>query len=413
MFASYEILLDALLAYSLKERFVFLFGSGLTRPDGPGRPGVPDAEAIVQIVRSSLNSRQRRDLDRELVSPPHNRYQTAMSYLERVQGRSATQRIIAGAVLNAFTLTDTPDAVNRLGRVPTLEEIYALTEDALDSWILSPAVEAFGHLVMVCGRIFGADILTTNFDPLIEISIRRAGGHCFRVALAEDGNLRGIRGSVPRVVHLHGFYHGTDMLHTSEHLTSPRPKLEESLEILLAECTLVVVGYGGWDDVFMRALARAAKQRRSKRVYWAFHEDDDRSILDTHGHVIGPLMASVAWFFKGVDVNTLLPELYTQCCQREFVTRKGLEVYLREATGVVNAETAKWIEIIEGQWTDWRTKIQKEFDISSADVCAALSQFPQWSAEERERALVSFIALILHDRLGPWVIDASASHPQI
>lgn len=46
----------------------------------------------------------------------------------------------------------------------------------IDGWWLSPATEALGELVTKVPKIFGHAILTTNFDPLIEVAIRKAHG---------------------------------------------------------------------------------------------------------------------------------------------------------------------------------------------------------------------------------------------
>jgi hypothetical protein len=53
-------------------------------------------------------------------------------------------------------------------------------DNDIRGWLIAPGIEAVGKLLAQYQDRFGRSILTTNFDPLIEVSIRRAEGHYFR-----------------------------------------------------------------------------------------------------------------------------------------------------------------------------------------------------------------------------------------
>src|SRR5207253_4932818 len=115
-------------------------------------------------------------------------------------------------------------------------------------------------------------ILTTNFDPLIEVAIQRAGGHYFRTMLHSDGNISQTEGNGCHVIHLHGYWHGCDTLHTTRQLSHPRPHLKDSLTHLLRNKLVVVCAYGAWDDAFTEALMDVVRDDTAyPEVIWTFY----------------------------------------------------------------------------------------------------------------------------------------------
>src|SRR5437667_239493 len=69
-------------------------------------------------------------------------------------------------------------------------------------------------------------VLTTNFDPLIEVALRRAGGSPVRTVLEIDGRFDLTHVDIGQhIVHLHGYWSDGDTLHTPDQLERPRPLL--------------------------------------------------------------------------------------------------------------------------------------------------------------------------------------------
>jgi hypothetical protein len=92
----------------------------------------------------------------------------------------------------------------------------------------NPAV--FGEADEFAQRQVGGDrVLTTNFDPLIEVAIRAAGGSCYSTRLDDDQPLNQTMGDGVHVVHLHGYWHGSDTLHRQSQLGRDRLQLRDSL----------------------------------------------------------------------------------------------------------------------------------------------------------------------------------------
>ena len=97
-------------------------------------------------------------------------------------------------------------------------------EADLDGWALTRGTEALGGLISKYPERFGGSLLTTNFDPLFEVAIRRVGGKLFRTILHSDGYLGQTQGEGCHVIHLHGYWYGSDTLHTIQQL---RPLLSK------------------------------------------------------------------------------------------------------------------------------------------------------------------------------------------
>jgi hypothetical protein len=189
----------------------------------------------------------------------------------------------------------------------------AQLESDLDSWVLPVGVQALGVLLATRPASFGHRVLTTNFDPLIEVAIRRAGGQARSLSFKRDGSIDSLvadEGTV-NVVHLHGYWRPTNeaderaMLHDPEQLRADRPTLARELADMLRDETICVVGYSGWDDAFTSALHRLTTGRDID-VLWALHSDNSDEPASLPSPADPQLSVPV---YRGVDSNRLFPQL--------------------------------------------------------------------------------------------------------
>src|SRR6185312_6010729 len=95
-------------------------------------------------------------------------------------GQDEVNQVIIAAVLNAL--------VNK-PKVMIGDEQLDLKglEAQPENWYLRNGVRALGELFVDFNELFSGPILTTNFDPLIEVSIKKASGNPQSVALTTDG----------------------------------------------------------------------------------------------------------------------------------------------------------------------------------------------------------------------------------
>jgi tetratricopeptide (TPR) repeat protein len=283
---------------------LFVVGSGLTAPLSAGEPGVPTVDGVIDLIRAQFSDQQRDALEATLASAT-NPYQHAFHFLLGRMGPRAANGIIKQAV--ACARVPSPDL--RQGRyvlgIDTSDETCREFDNDPSGWTLTPGVEALGKLAALKADIFGKMVITTNFDPLIEASISRFGGHSFRTFWHRDGNINQAAGDGTHVVHLHGYWYGSDTLHTPRQIKQERPQLRASLRQVLRDYTVVVTGYGGWDDTFMQALTDVVTDDSAfPEIIWTFLNKIPDHVLQT---LLPGLDRGRVTLYSGVNSHSFLP----------------------------------------------------------------------------------------------------------
>lgn len=290
------------------QEVVFLLGSPLSAPCLPSGPGVPDVAEVINLIRTEFsgNDEQLRQLDSSLLASP-NKYQTAFKFLLGRKGQDVANEIIQKAVLSARV---DQGSYNSTGWKALSDEQCRALEADHDAWHLGPGLKAVGTLISRYPDAFGGMILTTNFDPCIQQSIFRAGGQSFRTTLHGDASLNQTAATGCHVIHLHGYWWGSDTLHTSRQLTQARPRLTASLNDLLKHKLLVVCGYGGWDDVFTKALFDVVHDDlAAPEVLWLFHGHEPSIQPSLQNQLRAGIDRARVSLYSDIDCNNFLPSL--------------------------------------------------------------------------------------------------------
>lgn len=299
-----EVLVNA--ALMTKRPVAFLVGSPLSLKDGDGVPGIT---AMLDFVRAEIRDRASFALAQfESVlrgKDGADAYQAAMKWLGVNAGQDAVNEVIAKAVLQA--------------REPSAGVCPADSDGVPEDWAIPAGTAHLAELVTHGEDRFLGPILTTNFDPLISLGIRKSGGRAGRRVLTADGTLAGLAEDEPgvrSVVHLHGFWRNADTLHTQAQLTNPRPKLKASLQRLLVaqRRTLIVAAYGGWDDVFTQALVELMNDEQAQLdVIWCFHESDPGQVEQRYGKLLRAMESAIVSNrfrpFGGIDCHSIFADI--------------------------------------------------------------------------------------------------------
>ena len=186
-----------------------------------------------------------------------------------------------------------------------------------EDWLIPVGIEGLARLVRAAPDRFRGPVLTTNFDPLIGLAFEAAGLDAYVRPVSAEGDVRGRmnpqEGQLD-IFHLHGYWRDNPTLHTSAQLGLDRPQLEQSLQRLLEKRTLLVMAYGGWDDVITRALANCFNNADFKgRVCWCFYGSDEAEIQRSNAELFrrfGPGIGNARiQFYKGIDAHVQLPRL--------------------------------------------------------------------------------------------------------
>jgi hypothetical protein len=270
-------------------------------------PGVPGVDGDLIRAEFEDDPVQIAALDKALAVEPGNRYQAAFFFLQGRRGQHMANEIIRRAVLAARC--PAPTAI-QMGSVKDDEDCRHLEFDG-SGWVLTPAMENLGKLIACYPARFGRSILTTNFDPLIQVSIRRADGKTYRTTLHADGNLTQTEAEGCHVIHLHGYWYGSDTLHTHRQLGQPRPHLVDSLGYVLRNKLVVACGYGGWDDAFTEALMNVVRDDTAfPEIIWTFYSQNP-SLGEQLSQRLAPgVNRGRVTLYDGVDCHDLFPALY-------------------------------------------------------------------------------------------------------
>ncbi|WP_176489001.1 NB-ARC domain-containing protein [Rhizorhabdus dicambivorans] len=287
---------------------VFVVGSPITAPH-KDIPGVADVGAVVELIRGEFAKKtgQLEKLDSQLATST-NPYQTAFDFLAGRAGQGAANRIIKRAVSNALVTS---------GENNWSESICSLQDNQLQSfdndinaWHFTPAVQALGRLIAQNPDRFGKLLITSNFDPLLEVSIRRADGMAWRTSLAVDGSINHSSANGCQVIHIHGYWYGTDTLHTNNQLMRSRPTLQNDLLVRLQDRIVVVMAYGGWPDIFMSALGGVVgNDNLFPEILWTCYGEQPQ----LNAYLLSQLRPGIernrVTFYSGIDCNIFLPAL--------------------------------------------------------------------------------------------------------
>ena len=296
---------------------VFLVGSALCVPDQPGGHGVPGVAGMIDLIRDEFaNSNSAAEFENALSSGGPNTYQNAFRFLHARKGQDAANHIVRAAVWSALDINNWPSELSpSLSARDADKAACTILERSASAWYLPAAASDFGQLLVDCFDSFGRTVLTTNFDPLIAVSISRHGGRNYRTVLHSDGTVGQTTAEGTHIVHLHGYWHGADTLHTRQQLTLQRSQLSQSLTHILEGSTLVVVGYGGWDDVVTSALVQIVSDPQSNtEILWAFHDRNRGNIGNSKGSLLDALEPGIVrgrvYLFAGIDCSVLFSAVH-------------------------------------------------------------------------------------------------------
>lgn len=377
------------LVNSGKKRIAFVVGSGLTRGTVTG------VEAMVRAMRSALeDDGDARRFDVEVNGAEWGaRYQQAADFLIRNRDQDLLNRVIRLAVLSACR--SLPPVERRL-LVDNESKLRSVELDG--SWALDPAVHAFGEILAGLPGDVRGPVITTNFDPLIEVSVRMAGGNPNVQYFDSDGSLISpdLTGTVD-IAHVHGFWRRGDTLHTVHQLTSVRPLLDGSLREALRGHVVVVMGYSGWADAFSKSLLARVKEGQNlgmDLIWCSFHALTTESFrsglfnaLDTPGRTT---------FYSPVDLNHALPTLSARLPPKEAGAGAG---GLRGWTRI----TSKYLRVRADACSDLEGHRARYFDGAEPDWATVMdSQVPRLSLATQ---LVDAISTTMsHIEAAPFVV---------
>lgn len=302
----------------------FVLGSGVTAPVVPGVEGVLEIADTYAAGRNDGGALERalaqaRDELGDAGRPIDVYRAYRRVFTDWVSG-GAFDVIAQQAVLKAYRAPDpmeSPLATHGLGQRVERGVGEAVENDRF-SWRLPIGVQALGYLLRRFPESFDYRVLTTNFDPLLEIAIRSAGGRAVSLPLDARGRHGGLGGGdgTVRIFHLHGFWRptvhvrGPQLLHNPTPPADPDSALVTAIAELIHSGTVCVLGTSDWAGTVTAAVA-AVRRTRSVRVLWAAKAEGAEDAQRRAAQLSAATGADVRCF-AGVDAERLLPAFAEQ-----------------------------------------------------------------------------------------------------
>lgn len=273
-----------------KGAITFIIGSAFSQKDKNGF-GIPNVDGVIQFIDDYIERDDPEDLENfraELKNCTHQeRYQKAFAYLSGHHG---------------------PDVINEI-----IADVIKSNEDENGKQRIPKAVCDF--VMAVKNKSFHVkNIVTTNFDTLLEDEFRNQGIDCNSYSLVNDTHFQVNVNDLVNVFHLHGKWN-QDSMHTLNQLQVKRSSIEISLQNLVKDDLVVVIAYGGWEDSFARALANVVTNPMlDYQILWTFFEYEDAIILSKRDDLLNSLKDAITRgrvnFYKGIDCNSVFEKLY-------------------------------------------------------------------------------------------------------
>ena len=293
----YEDLVDSL-ALDMRRSsgsISFLIGSALSlSPDGTG---VPNVKGMCDIIEEYMGEDELNIFDRFVSKNPNyeelsdvSRYQLYFTFLMTVGNANDVKEVLIRAMDKA--------------RNP-------VTGD----WIVSKSLVDLSNIMSFAPHKI-RNILTTNFDEIIEEAVDNNNLSYHQYNLVKDQFINIVRSNAAHNVtisHLHGIWNG-DTMHTTTQLGVWSKRIKDSIEEILSTSTLYVIGYSGWDDIFIKSLQSVVDRFKSDYIIkWAFFDKNAASICNDNKDLFEALEPAITngrfQGFKGVDCNKFFEDV--------------------------------------------------------------------------------------------------------
>lgn len=282
-------------------RLIPVFGSGMSNAV------LPDVVQMISLFAqaSGLDDAEMRERFRSSESDTE-RYQLAASILKHRRGDVRVASVIREAALRACL---------EPCEVKSEENCRALLK--AEKWNIPQGYLYFAEYFRQLPESNRGPIITTNFDPLIEMALDSTEQHfnSFPLGLSEhinDSMLREVQG-IP-ILHIHGYWTSSTTLNTVSQLNRERSYLDSFLRSVMRGATILVLGYSGWNDSFMKVLEARSRELdlMDSEILWCSYSSDPSAILgnSTLERMSGSPHVN---FYLGIDGN----EVFTPFVARD------------------------------------------------------------------------------------------------
>lgn len=266
-----------------KKPITFVLGSAISRKKNGS--GVADVKEIVIHLKNIIKEK--------------NHTEKYVTFL--------TENDLADEYKSLFEYISIIDGQNRINEIIRELVLSNIEQDTGKHRIPSPVSDFTSAISNK--EFYVANIITTNFDTLIEESFKENGVKANSFTMVSDSHLPEGHNGDMNIFHIHGKWDRNDSMHSHSQLNVDRKKLEGSLHELFLNTSVVIMAYGGWEDSFTRTLSNIVNHPNADyNIAWCFYQNSNDAIEKSFGPWFEKLEAARArgriQFFKGIDCTT-------------------------------------------------------------------------------------------------------------
>jgi hypothetical protein len=272
-------------------------------------------------------------------------YVEAMRHIQQIRGMEGVRAFVQRACLNAYNEQIPAPLPDR----PMSDDAFRELVADIPRWRVPGGLSILADIIKYFPGNLDPYIVTTNFDPLMEIALRRVGVQARSVAIMDSDAVpvpMRLSEATATVLHLHGDAQ-SHTVHSPWVIGRPRPQLEAWLQEYLQGASLLVVGNSGFDEMIKRAIrgrlaADDVEGVDRTEVLWPVYED-----LATHP-VVDPELAEffdshrlTVTPYYGVDRDDLffnLHELLSPSKNAERAPAQSMGTNFYELTRTLNSD---------------------------------------------------------------------------
>lgn len=235
-------------------------------PFNPGKKIASGTRA--RIARNFWREFVQRNTSRELILPLNSRTGLPESYSDAYKAAFSPKYV--GAMGEPAQARKFQRALIRLDK-PRLNAAHFLLASLLG---VQPSKSRRSNL-FEASAAFCRLILTTNFDPFLQIALQAVNRLYFVTDTPELGigdEILDDQNDALHLIYLHGTVHRRSQAATDEDIKALKEKNARILAPVLKRHGIIVLGYNGWDDAVVEALS--ACDRFDHRLYWCGREPD-------------------------------------------------------------------------------------------------------------------------------------------
>ncbi|WP_421589408.1 SIR2 family protein [Rahnella aceris] len=261
----------------------FVLGSAISKKHN--NVGIPDVPEITEFISDLLKEKGLYDAYHSFIEE-HNLsddYKSGFEYISTIFGQNYINNIIKEFVLSNV------DPITHAHKIPK-------------------AVSDFTNFIKD-SKCKIANIVTTNFDTLLEESFKNHSLTPDSYSLVSDSHIPCVQNDEFKIVHIHGVWNKNDSMHTHSQLREKRDKIEGSLHEIFLNTSVVIMAYGAWDDSFTRTLSNIVNiPNADYNIAWCFYSDTVDKIEEDFEKWFEKLSPAILRgrinFFRGIDCST-------------------------------------------------------------------------------------------------------------